>query len=391
MRIKFIIGKAGTAKTTTLVRIQQTSKLKSVALAFTHSACQNMVEKGMLNVHTLHSYFRILPNSNFININKELPNIILIDEFSMIPLKLIISILKNIEIYDLKKYKDTTVVLCGDFLQLPPIADNDDINIQNLTFKEDINLNINDSIKIINTIAKTIYNSEYYQKADKLILNKNYRCEDNVILTLNEIMNSKQIKTISVDEFKNLNHDSFVFLASTYENLKKMRDLTKFKTDIGFETRIGLVNENKSLLTTNINDKWHNGDFVEVVEIAKDYVEIQKHNHKIKLTKNTHNIYDLLPLNFITVHYAQGRGFNNVVLCIDDLFEIGMLYTAITRAKKQILFITFKNQIEIEDIIRRFNILETIIYPELKNNNENNEINDSHVETNPENLTSILK
>lgn len=370
MRIKFITGKAGTAKTTTLVRIQQSSQLSSVALAFTHSACQNMIEKGMTDVHTLHSYFRILPNTNFININRELPDILLIDEFSMIPLKLIMSILKNVESYDLKKYKDTTIVLCGDFLQLPPIADTDEINIQNLSFKEDINLSINDSIKIINTIAKTIYNSDYYKKADKLILNKNYRCDDNVILTLNNIINTGQIQTISISEFKQMNHKDYVFLASTYDNLKKMRDLTCYKSDIGYMSRIGLIKETQSLLTTNINDKWHNGDFVDVIEINDDYVEIKKHSHKIKLTKNKHNVYDLLPLNFLTVHYSQGRGYDNVILCIDDLFEIGMLYTAITRAKKSISFITFKDTVDLTDIIRRFKILDQIIYPELITENQ---------------------
>lgn len=369
MHIKFIIGEAGTAKTSTLLRIQQNTNKKTVALAFTHSACNNMIEKGMKRVKTLHSFFRILPNTSYVNISY-LPSILLIDEFSMIPLNLIFSIFSNVERYDKNKNKDTVIVLAGDLLQLPPIENEECVNLKNLIVPNDIVLSLSDGKEIINTLARTIYSSEYYTKSDKLILNKNFRSNESVIKTLNEIFESEEIKEIY--DLKDLNNLSdYVFISSTYENLRNIRKAMNLIPDKGFNTRIGKINNVKNfILTENLNDKFFNGDIVEVVEIDDEFIKIKKiidnKEETIKIVKNEYNVYNLLPLNFLTVHYAQGRGFQNVCICIDDLFELGMLYTAITRAKQNIKFITFKEKNEINEKIKKncelFKILKKIIY-----------------------------
>lgn len=354
MNLKFIIGEAGTAKTTTLCRIQDTTKMSTVALAFTHSACNNMISKGMKNVKTLHSFFRIIPNSSYINITY-LPQMLLIDEFSLIPTDILISI------FDGLKDKEITVVCAGDLLQLPPIVNTKLIDITTLNLTGECSLE--DAKEIFYTLGRTIYPSPYYQNANKMILKKNYRSDTNIMNLLYEILETGELNTYNnINEIKS---DDCVFIASTYENLKKMRVEDKD----GFPTRIGIVKitQNNYLLTENVNEEFHNGDIVNVIKyepnnIIGDVLKIEKDNKTVYLKKNVYRTFDILPNNYRTIHYAQGRGYKNIVMCVDDLFEIGMLYTGITRAIESIKFITFKNIKSVKDIVKRFKILKANIY-----------------------------
>ena len=47
----------------------------------------------------------------------------------------------------------------------------------------------------------------------------------------------------------------------------------------------------------------------------------------------------LLPMNLLTAHKAQGMGFKHVMIVLDDLFDISMLYTMISRAMHECKFI----------------------------------------------------
>jgi ATP-dependent exoDNAse (exonuclease V) alpha subunit len=72
----------------------------------------------------------------------------------------------------------------------------------------------------------------------------------------------------------------------------------------------------------------------------------------------------LLPHNFLTIHKAQGLGFDKVVVILDDMFEITMLYTAMTRARKELKFILYNND-ELEKIRiynKAFKKLEKVVY-----------------------------
>lgn len=222
MRIKFIIGEAGTAKTSTLVRITQNLKYASagslrpsyVCLAFTHSACNNMIEKGVdcKKVKTLHSFFKIMPDTTFINIPKHIPSYIIIDEFSLIP----VDLLENM--FDKLKDFDVCFVLAGDLLQLPPVQDYPNIRFENINLEGECSLA--DAKAIYHTLGRTILNSPYYIKADKMLLTKNYRCGDSVMCILNDILENgviNEVKTTTVG----MPLDT-VFIASTYKNLKKI-------------------------------------------------------------------------------------------------------------------------------------------------------------------------
>lgn len=356
MRIKFIIGEAGTAKTTSIVRITQNLTTSYVCLAFTHSACNNMIEKGVNSkkVKTLHSFFKIMPDTTFINIPKKIPSYILIDEFSLIPVDLLENIFNKLKDFE------TCIVLAGDILQLPPVQDYPNIRFENINLNGECSLK--DAKAIYHTLGRTILNSPYYIDNAKMLLTKNFRCGDSVMCILKDILNSGIVKNV-LKSCIGLPEDT-VFIASTYKNLKKLYNSEC--VDKRLKTRIGFIkyDVNKNyILTTNLT-KLFNGDDVKILQVEEDYLKLSNGTDVEELKRNENGYFNILPDNYLTIHYAQGRGFKNVCLCVDDMFEIAMLYTGITRAKENIYFITFKGikEIDVSDLTRPFNLMRDNIY-----------------------------
>jgi ATP-dependent exoDNAse (exonuclease V) alpha subunit len=115
-------------------------------------------------------------------------------------------------------------------------------------------------------------------------------------------------------------------------------------------------------LTENINEDYVNGDNVIIHQIRDgNEVEITKDNPQNNIIIDVNK---LLPYNFITCHKAQGRTIPKIILIIDDLFEITMLYTAITRALDDVKFIQFKNKLPqtFNDDLNAFKIMRDVIY-----------------------------
>ena len=60
----------------------------------------------------------------------------------------------------------------------------------------------------------------------------------------------------------------------------------------------------------------------------------------------------------------EGLGFEKVLVILDDMFEITMLYTAMTRAREVLKFIVLdkKNITQLELYNKAFKKLEEVIY-----------------------------
>ena len=50
--------------------------------------------------------------------------------------------------------------------------------------------------------------------------------------------------------------------------------------------------------------------------------------------------YPITPNNIITFHRSQGKTLNKVIICIDNTFDLGMIYTGVTRAVENVVFYT---------------------------------------------------
>ena len=384
--IKFIIGKAGTGKTySTIKSVLTQNTINVLCLAFTHSAVNNMknyvqtLKKSKRHFNqkftfmTLHKFFHLpIP---FKPINK-IPNLIsddnkpfthiIIDEFSLIPLDIMKYILNSMKNSISQNQPEIPVIFIGDLLQLPPIADIEDKSFNFQFFRKNTEIwnKIDRNLEVGYYLSNTIFTLPEYQKSDKMILTHNYRSNDKIMKILNNIFhsispNQPKIPISDISMLFNLEYsDDIIIIASEYKLLTEA--LNKMKNYKGiYPTKIGFVKSNKCILNETISSDFLNGDIVFQTQIMNDNeIEITNLslNQKIIVHPNR-----LLPYNFITVHKSQGRGYDNVILILDDLFEITMLYTAITRAKKSIKFINFHKLHKIQNI-NEFNLLENVIY-----------------------------
>ena len=376
MVIKFIYGMSGCAKTTTAIK-----SLKNVAsfacIAFTHSAVNNLknIYNELFNnippdsFLTIHKFLRIpiKDNGEYTIIRhkhiKYIRKIILIDEFSLIPLDIIDYL------FEIASNSDSTFIFIGDFVQLMPISKiKQPINTSliNSDFKN-INMTFNEAMKIAEHLSNSVYTSKYFKNADKMVLLHNYRNGDKVNMILNDALNGNFDNYIIQNfDIKKYVNEGYIILSSMYKYLELAynfaisevdnKDLNIKKTKIG---RIIINKNDKLVLMDNISENFVNGDEVYVKDIKKhNEIEVCKINDNESIIIDA---YKVLPYNFITCHKAQGRSIPKVLLILDDLFEITMLYTAITRAKEDIKFIKFNNCPEISDI-NAFKIMRDVIY-----------------------------
>lgn len=417
MKIKFIIGQAGTAKTTNLMKIafQLFTQRKSfICLAYTHSAVHNMIEKFKKNslntkfedsvinrfFKTIHSYLGIIPTETgycFQNSNFEPHDYILVDEFSLIDLDTL-----NYLLDKLKPCKNINLIFAGDILQLNPVNTNPIISYE-LFKKIDIKTDISSAILVGKHLSNNIYSNQIYTTSNKLILTKNFRFGTNVMNILDKAIKNDYgtIYRYNDQIIKKFIVDGYIVISSKYKNLQKIYSYTQnIKSDLSNSTilsRIGEINiDKKMILTKNINKNFTNGQVVQVYLTDKDdEIKIKNDQYEViikksdprsdntldyseetedkKMFKNTKSkinnskSFPLLPLNFYSIFKAQGKSFDNVIIVLDDLFEITMLYTGITRAKNNVVFTHIHKLDDILEDLKiknnAFNILKQIIYP----------------------------
>lgn len=359
--IKFILGKAGTGKTTSTLT---TLKGKSVmCLAYTHSAVENLRSKSNneFKYNTIHKFLK-LPINKIIHraLKKyEIFDYYVIDEISLIPLD-IIEILFNLAI----KRTQSKFIFIGDLLQLPSInKDKKIIHFNKYTFKNPINLNIEECKKLLLYLNDTIYFNETFIKSNKMILTHNYRNNEHVQYIINDILtNPENIKKylIKVEDLKNYKSCDYVYLASRYKYLKTLYNITKIKNDdeIIVECKIGEIFIKA-------------GDILIANENIEDMNLVNGEEYKIETVNPISdillfNMKKFLPYNYITIHKSQGKTLNKILLCVDDLFEISMLYTALTRAKTDIKIICLgdinKEITKLKNNNKLFNILNGLLY-----------------------------
>ena len=365
--IIFICGMSGSGKTTFLMK-----KLKTfTGIAFTHSAVNNMKQiYDSLNdsktskFSTIHKFLRIAiePDGNYKVIrhaNFKSPKIVVIDEFSLIPFDIINYL------FELGKDENVQYYFIGDLIQLPPISLVKypiNMNLIKSEFK-DINLTFEEALLIANHLSNTIYSFEEFEKSKKIMLTKNYRNNTNVNNILNDALQNK-INIINDDELIECIKNDYVIISSMYQHLKKCYSIFSDKLPSSLNyiyTKLGKTyfNENdKCILIENINSTFVNGDEVIINKIIEhDKIQISDNLGNITIIESS----KVLPINFITCHKSQGKSIDKIVVILDDLFEITMLYTAITRAKSDVKFYKFNNQPSIAEI-NAFVKMRNIIY-----------------------------
>lgn len=358
MEIKFIMGEAGTAKTTLITEMMMELN-NFVGLSFTHSSVNNMknmykrkyfekhneeiTEKELKKkFHTIHSYFQI-PYGNFIKIShkkeKDLHEFIFIDEFSLIPIDIVEYIFSLISSFKRK----IVLIFSGDLLQLNPVNfDKKPINVKRMN-NININLPFEETLFIAEHLSNNIYSTNEFSKSEKIVLTKNYRSDTKVLNILSKALdNIEEIEIIEYSKIEKLIEDGYVVLSSRFKYLSMIQKNFQKITNNQIITNLGLTYieiGQKFILTKNINSKLTNGDEIQIILITKDKITIGN-NFGMYDFERTETI-PIIPINLITIHRSQGLTLNKIIIILDDLFEITMLYTAITRAKEDVLFYVF--------------------------------------------------
>ncbi len=371
--IKFILGKAGTGKTYSTIQSLKKLDKNILCLAYTHSAVNNMRDKLMINETNFNSKFTFMTVHKYL----KLPitkivyhklkdylefDIIIIDEFTLIPLD-IINILFNLS----DKRKSTQFIFIGDLLQLPCIEKKNKnpkmIIKQDIPhFNKSIDIDFNEAIDIINHLNKTIYFNKYFINNDKLIMKYNYRQNEYCEKIIYDILVNKNINLINRNELKKLRKEGYIVLASRYKYLETIYLLQNDyypdnECSTTFESKIGFIK-------IKLGDELVANESIEEMNLLNGEIyKVNNLNDELLLQHSK----QFLPIDYLTVHKAQGKTLNKIIVCIDDMFELTMFYTALTRAREDIKLFSISNWNEkmknkLNNEMKIFNNLENVIY-----------------------------
>jgi ATP-dependent exoDNAse (exonuclease V) alpha subunit len=403
--IKFIVGKAGTAKTTTIIdtvtKLVKDHPFKKVAIiAFTHQAINNIKLKlkereqeqtdckfDKVVTKTIHSYFQLVPGEEHEYTKRaiQLPDYLFVDEMSMIPdqlMKIIFKLVSN------QTKTRCQLILVGDILQLNPInLERKPIDTNLMSKIKDFDCTFTEALLIADHLSNNVFGYSQFpkmiedkpvmtltrsykqmpqQSATKMILRKNFRNNTAVNSIIEDMLKDPANYTKYV--FSDWNHiDDYVVISSKYSTLKEVYAKTKHTGVYLLNTLLGYVSckiGDKMILTESVDKDFVNGDVVEIISNNT----IRSINCEEPKTYSFIGVkcLPLLPYNYLTIHKAQGLGFDKVIVVLDNLFEITMLYTAMTRAKVDLKFILL-NPEELERLkiyASAFNKLEKLIYEE---------------------------
>ena len=379
-RFTLYLGPAGSGKSTALAQTfaDMVRKNKCVMLAPTHYAVNNIMQKVLkLNKNidtklfqTFHSYFRIDYKSNLVigpNTSSKDKEFIFIDEFFMLSRDLFARSVRT---------TNAKFILAGDPMQLgSPYNDSNVLlsgsELKSLEYWTDRESQV-PSLPCSWIVIKMVQ-SPYWSIKDsveKHIFRTNFRARDDVALLLFALLGGgafdetvgKLIKYhTSYDDIIRylINNDDAVLLASKYSILQNIYDNYAAKSSI-FTTHIHnkqtskffegnkyfrdlYLYEGMSLIITETAGDIYNGQEVifEGYDEGTNTITCKDLSAKtitLHINNPDQEFFAIAPKQFMTIHKAQGMGFNKVVIMTNNLFEKSMLYTAITRARYEVSF-----------------------------------------------------
>ncbi len=392
--ITIITGGPGTGKTTIIKAIcelyMEINKLdfddapnKIALLAPTGRASKRMSESTFLPASTIHRFLKWNKETNEFLINeynKTFQNLIIIDEVSMIDLKLLDSLFRGLT-------RNIKLVLVGDHHQLPSVGPG---NILKDLIESDLidtiyldTLYRQDENSYIPTLAQEIKNNEL---SDTFLETKS----DYTFLKCSSLSIKENLKNLCkqlVD--KGYDYKRVQIMAPMYAGINGIDNLNKelqaifnpednSKNEIKYGDIIYRENDKVLQLVNMPEENIYNGDIGIIKNILKidrkTFIYIDFDGNLVKyeskdLNKITHGF-------IISIHKVQGSEFELIVMPICNSYKRmlyrKLIYTGITRAKKKLILIgepqAFVYAVNNNnEIIRKTNLLE-----QLKNNILNN-------------------
>ena len=344
-----ITGGPGVGKTTIIkaitdlyTKIYKKNKSDIVLLAPTGRGAKRMSEDN-LSASTIHRFLKWNKDDNsfiFNEFNKDMHDMIIVDEVSMVDISLFASLLKGIK-------DDVKLVLVGDYNQLPSVGPGNilkdliDSEVIETVYLEKLYRQSPNSY--IPTLASDIKNncvSDFVKTLDDYTFLK---CEsDSIVKNLQNIINKIKDKDIQ---------DKVMVMAPMYKGDVGIDNLNKILQNIinpngeSFEYgdtlyRVG----DKILELVNMpDDNVFNGDigFITKIDKEKNTIYVSFDGNIVKYTKA---LMPNITLGYvISIHKSQGSEFDTVILPMTKKYSRmlykKLIYTAVTRAKRKLIIL----------------------------------------------------
>lgn len=372
--ISIITGGPGTGKTTiinTISKIFIENGYNISLCAPTGRAAKRIEETTRIEAKTIHRMLGYIPSSyddiGHFEYNEDNPldtDVIIIDEMSMVDLVLFEKLLRGIK-------DNTKLIIVGDVDQLPSVgAGNvlkDLINSNKIKytklidiFRQSENSNIIVNAHKINNGQEPILNEK---NSDFFFLNTDApSITRNVVV---DLISRRLPKAYGYDYSKDIQilTQSRKGICGVFELNKLLQDILNPKTEASDEILVGnkLFRVNDKVMQTKnnynlsfVDDEGeenfgvYNGDMGHIIFIDKSSNKLTVEMDDKRLIEYSLEDLDNLELAYaITIHKSQGSEFKSVIIPMFDGYKLlqtrNLLYTAITRAKENIVIVGDKN------------------------------------------------
>lgn len=372
--ISIITGGPGTGKTTiinTISKIFIENGYNISLCAPTGRAAKRIEETTRIEAKTIHRMLGYIPSSyddiGHFEYNEDNPldtDVIIIDEMSMVDLVLFEKLLRGIK-------DNTKLIIVGDVDQLPSVgAGNvlkDLINSNKIKytklidiFRQSENSNIIVNAHKINNGQEPILNEK---NSDFFFLNTDApSITRNVVV---DLISRRLPKAYGYDYSKDIQilTQSRKGICGVFELNKLLQDILNPKTEASDEILVGnkLFRVNDKVMQTKnnynlsfVDDEGeenfgvYNGDMGHIIFIDKSSNKLTVEMDDKRLIEYSLEDLDNLELAYaITIHKSQGSEFKSVIIPMFDGYKLlqtrNLLYTAITRAKENIVLVGDKN------------------------------------------------
>ncbi|UZT06162.1 AAA family ATPase [Clostridium sp. LQ25] len=367
--ISIICGQAGTGKSTLINRIIKSINSISAntedikLLSYTGKAVSRLNAEDLdIVANTIHKFLGIKENDKFeIKLVNEKVDYLIIDEASMLDLKLMSVVLNSVPI-------SARIILVGDIYQLQPIK--------------------------AGSPFLDIFNSNLFAKTE---LTKIYRYSNKGIILNNALaIRNKDLKGIVEDEdFKILKYNSYTIFSDTMNEIDKLLKEQYLLEDIMIlGTNNKLIDDMNKYISTQLNknnlingkrfniaDKViqtknnyskdiYNGDTAIITSKinfnGQQVIKVKFDNKLDEVTYVNNEIDELNRAYALTIHKFQGSECKIIIIIIPNKTELynSLLYVAVTRAREKVIVISnekyFYNAINKSNPLRNGHLLERV-------------------------------
>ena len=312
-----ITGGAGVGKTTVIKSLIECYSMHYntnhiLLVAPTGKASRRLAEKTNMPASTIHKALRKSPEDSFVyyNSNRKLPyRLIIVDESSMIDTALMYDLLCAVD-------KTAKIIFVGDHNQLYPVGYGEPF------------FNFLDVLRVY----RLTVNHRQDEGTDIL------KCANAILEVQGNDYRSAVTSGRGVT-VRHINYNEIGFFLSTNKELQILSPYNELNSVINEYLRVGEadLNVGDKVMTVRNSKEYCNGDIGYIDKIDENGITININGTDVIVPEKDRR--DVVLAYAITIHKMQGSESDKVIVFIpeeDRMVDKRMMYTALTRAKKEI-------------------------------------------------------